>query len=169
MENHVLDTLEKEGRHISDVPFLQNKVIIEDVEAMLFEIDTKYKSLAASWSIAAGPDCESKFDFTDVFYNGKIQVRDLYYDLAERAVETIDQLLLSKEEKITLFKIARGLLNLSGLLYSDDSDEKITDGQLNFSHSEIILEAVNTKKLYRLDVRAYSIDEEPFCDITIMG
>ncbi|HUU77641.1 MAG TPA: hypothetical protein VMX55_04795 [candidate division Zixibacteria bacterium] len=167
--NHVLETLDKEGRHISDIPFLQNKVVIDDVEAMLFEIDTNYKSLAASWSIAAGSDCTSKFNFADVFYNGKIQVRDLFYDLAERAMETFDQLLLGKEEKITLFKIARSLLNLSGLLYSKDTDKKITDEQLNFSHSEIILEAVNSKKLYRLDVRAYTIDDEQFCDITIMG
>ena len=167
--NHVLDTLQKEDRHVSDIPFLQNKVVIDDVESMLHEIDTKYKSLAASWVLSAGSEAETKFELTDVLYNGKIQVSHLFYDLAERAVETINQFLFSKEDKITLFNIARSLLNLSGLLYADEDEKKISDGELNFSHSEILLEAVNSKKMYRLDVRSYNIDNEAFCDITIMG
>lgn len=168
--NHVLETLKKQGRYISDIPFLQDKFIISDVEEMLHDIDTKYKTLAASWALSAGPDCsESRFDFSDVYYNGKIRVEDLFYDLADRAVEALDEMNFTQDEKITLFKIAKSLVSLSGLLYSDDSDEQFRDDQLNFAHSEIILQGVRSSKLYRLDVRSYELDKEQFCDITIMG
>jgi len=168
--NHVLETLDKSGFHVSDIPFLQDNVVINDVEEMLHEIDTKYKSLVASWSLAGGADCEdNRFDFSSVHYNGKIKVKDLFYDLDENAIEAIDELLLGKEGKMTLFRIAKSLVGLSGLLYSDESTEKISDEELNFAHSEIILETADSKRLFRLDVRAYTIDEEQYCDITIMG
>ncbi len=168
--NHVLDTLDKAGFHVSDIPFLQDNVVINDVEQMLQEIDTKYKSLAASWALAADSNCEdNRYDFSNVYYHGKINVKDLFYDLAEHADESIDELLLSKEGKMTLFRIAKSLVGLSGLLYSDDNSEKISDEELNFAHSEIILETSQSKRLFRLDVRAYNIVEEQYCDITIMG
>lgn len=168
--NHVLETLDKSGFSVSDIPFLQDNVVINDVEKMLQEIDTKYKSLAASWVLAAGPNCEeNRYDFSNVCYHGKIKVKDLFYDLDEQAIESLDKLLLSKEGKMTLFRIAKSLVGLSGLLYSDEKSEKISDEELNFAHSEIILETSQSKRLFRLDVRAYDIDEEQYCDITIMG
>lgn len=168
--NHVLEKLDKAGFQVSDIPFLQDNVIINDVELMLNEIDTKYKSLAASWSLAAGPESEEdRYDFSNVVYHGKINVKDLFYDLAEHADESLDELLLSKEGKMTLFRIAKSLVGLSALLYSDENSEKISDEELNFAHSEIILETSKSKRLFRLDVRAYNIVEEQYCDITIMG
>ncbi len=168
--NHVLEKLAKAGFQVSDIPFLQDNVVINDVEQMLNEIDVKYKSLAASWALAADSNCEdNRYDFSNVYYHGKINVKDLFYDLAEHADESIDKLLLSKEGKMTLFRIAKSLVGLSGLLYSDENTEKISDEELNFAHSEIILETSQSKRLFRLDVRAYNIIEEQYCDITIMG
>ena len=166
--NNVLDKLAKEGRSVSDIPFLKDRVIIDEVEEMLGEIDNKYKALAASWALSIGPDSSelSRFDFTDVYYNGKIQVKDLFYDLGDRAIESFNQILLDKEGKMVLYKIAKSLVGLSSLLYGDDN---ITEDKLNFAQSEIILEAENSKKLYRLDVRAYDVEGEAFCDITIMA
>jgi hypothetical protein len=165
--NNVLDKLAREGRSVSDIPFLKDRVIINEVEEMLREIDNKYKSLAASWSLSIGPESEiSRFDFTDVYYNGKIQVKDLFYDLGDRALESFNQILLDKEGKIVLYKIAKSLVGLSSLLFGDDN---ISDDKLNFAQSEIILEAVHSKQLYRLDVRSYDVDGEAFCDITIMA
>ncbi|MHA1125098.1 MAG: hypothetical protein ACTSO7_05715 [Candidatus Heimdallarchaeota archaeon] len=165
--NNVLDKLAKEGRSVSDIPFLKDRIIIDDVEEMLKEIDNKYKALAASWSLSVGPDSEiSRFDFTDVYYNGKIQVKDLFYDLDDRAIESFNQILLDKEGKMVLYKIAKSLVGLSSLLYGDDN---ISEDKLNFAQSEIILEAENSKKLYRLDVRSYDVEGEAFCDITIMA
>jgi hypothetical protein len=74
---------------------------------------------------------------------------------------------MSKEEKIILYKIAKSLVSLSNLLYDSEID-KTTD-HLKFSHSEIILEANHSKKLFRLDVRSYELEGEEFCDITIMS
>jgi hypothetical protein len=165
---NLLETLKNEGRNVSDIPFLQNRSIIVDTENMLQEIDTKYQSLVASWLLVHGSDCEiSKFDFTNVLYNGKIRIEELFYDLGDRAIESFDQLLMSKEEKIVLYKIAKSLVSLSGLLY--ESEMKELEDKLKFSHSEIILEGNQTKKLYRLDVRHYDLVGESFCDITIMS
>jgi len=165
--NNVLDKLAKEGRSVSDIPFLKDRVIINEVEEMLNEIDNKYKSLAASWALSVGPEDEaSRFDFHDVYYNGKIQVKDLFYDLDDRAIEAFNQILLDNEGKMILYKIAKSLVGLSSLLYGDDN---ISEDKLNFAQSEIILEAENSKKLYRLDVRAYDVEGEAFCDITIMA
>lgn len=164
--NNILDKLEKENREVSDIPYLKDRVIINEVEAMLHEIDAKYKSLVASWSLAMGDNSSnSRYNFFNVYYNGKIQVSDLLYDLGDRALETINQIINSNEEKMVLYKIAKSLVSLSSILYEDE----VTRDNLNFSHSEIILEGVNSKKLYRLDVRSYEIEDEQFCDITIMG
>ncbi|MBN1328948.1 MAG: hypothetical protein JXA54_05700 [Candidatus Heimdallarchaeota archaeon] len=166
--SNLLETLRKEGRNVSDIPFLQNRFIIDETENMLQEIDTKYQSLVASWSLAYGFDCEmSKFDFINVLYNGKIRVEELFYDLGDRAIESFNQLLMSKEEKIILYKIAKSLVSLSSLLYEEEMKE--LEDKLKFSHSEIILESNQSKKLYRLDVRHYDLDGESFCDITIMS
>ena len=169
--NHVLETLDKAGFHVADIPFLQDNIVINDVEEMLREIDTKYKTLVASWSLATDSfNNTSRFDFSNVHYNGKIKVKDLFYDLDEKAIEAIDEILQSKEGKMTLFRIAKALVGLSGLLYSEEESEKISDvEQLNFAHSEIILETSESKRLFRLDVRAYTIEDEQYCDITVMG
>jgi len=167
--NNILETLVKEGRSVSDIPFLRDRKVIDDIEEMLHEIDNKYQSLAASWSLAVGPDSETtRFDFHNVLYNGKIRVAELFYDLGDRAIESFNQLLMSKEEKNVLYKIAKSLVNLSGLLYERQKTDSIIEDKLNFSHSEIILESTITKRLFRLDVRSYEIDDEPYCDITIM-
>ena len=167
--NNLLDTLVKEGRSVSDIPFLKDRRIIDEIEEMLHEIDNKYQSLAASWSLAVGPDCEStRFHFTDVLYNGKIRVEELLYGLGDRAIESFNQLLMSNEEKNVLYKIAKSLVNLSGLLYERKTSESLIEDKLKFYHSEIILESAITKRLFRLDVRSYEIDNEQFCDITIM-
>lgn len=167
--NNLLETLVKEGRSVSDIPFLKDRRIIDEIEEMLHEIDNKYQSLAASWSLAVGPDGETtRFDFPHVLYNGKIRVEDLLYDLGDRAIESFSQLQMSNEEKNVLYKIAKSLVNLSGLLYERQTDDSQKEDKLNFSHSEIILESTITKRLFRLDVRSYEIDDEPFCDITIM-
>ncbi|NHJ86774.1 MAG: hypothetical protein FK734_15025 [Asgard group archaeon] len=166
--NNLLARLKEEGREVSDIPFLRDRAVIDEIEGMLHEIDSKYKSLVASWSLAVGPDCDdNRFDFTEIQYNGKIKVEDLFYDLGERAIESFNQLLMSKEEKIVLYKIAKGLVGLSGLLYENELEQH--QDHLNFAHSEIILESSITKKLYRLDVRSYEVDEEQYCDITIMS
>ncbi len=167
--NNLLETLVKEGRSVSDIPFLKDRRIIDEIEEMLHEIDNKYQSLAASWSLAVGPDGETtRFDFPHVLYNGKIRVEELFYDLGDRAIESFNQLLMSNEEKNVLYKIAKSLVNLSSLLYENQQTESIKEDKLNFSHSEIILESTITKRLFRLDVRSYEIDDEPYCDITIM-
>ena len=167
--NNLLETLVKEGRNVSDIPFLKDRRIIDEIEEMLHEIDNKYQSLAASWSLAVGPDGETtRFDFPHVLYNGKIRVEELFYDLGDRAIESFSQLLMSNEEKNVLYKIAKSLVNLSSLLYENQQTESIKEDKLNFSHSEIILESTITKRLFRLDVRSYEIDDEPYCDITIM-
>ncbi|MCG3253986.1 MAG: hypothetical protein KAX09_09055 [Candidatus Heimdallarchaeota archaeon] len=167
--NNLLETLVKEGRSVSDIPFLKDRRIIDEIEEMLHEIDNKYQSLAASWSLAVGPDGETtRFDFPHVLYNGKIRVEELFYDLGDRAIESFSQLLMSNEEKNVLYKIAKSLVNLSSLLYENQQTESIKEDKLNFSHSEIILESTITKRLFRLDVRSYEIDDEPYCDITIM-
>ncbi|MGC9778711.1 MAG: hypothetical protein HZR80_05670 [Candidatus Heimdallarchaeota archaeon] len=168
--NNLLETLAKEGRNVSDIPFLRDREVIEETESMLHEIDTKYKSLVASWSLAVNPDCEdSQFEFSNVLYNGKIKIEELFYDLGERSIETFDQLMLSKEEKIILYKIAKSLVSLSGLIYErQETNQQIKD-KLKFYHSEILLESLVTKKKYRLDVRSYDIEGESYCDLTIMS
>lgn len=166
--NNLHSTLEKEGRNVSSIPFLRDRKIINEIELMLQDIDSKYKSLVASWSLAQGNDCQSsRFDFTNVLYNGKIKMEELFYDLGERAIESFNELLMSKEEKIILYKIAKSLVSLSNLLYEKELTD--TKDKLKFSHSEIILEANQSKKLFRLDVRSYEIDNEEYCDITIMS
>jgi len=90
----------------------------------------------------------------------------LFYDLGDRAIESFNQILLDKEGKMVLYKIAKSLVGLSSLLYGNDN---ISDDKLNFAQSEIILEAEHSKKLYRLDVRSYDVEGEAFCDITIMA
>lgn len=168
--NNVHEKLDKVGRKVSDIPFLEDKVIINEVEEMLHDIDTKYKTLAASWALSAGPDCtNSRFDFSEVCYHGKIKLVDLFNDLAESAVESFNQLDFTPQQKITLFRIAKSLVSLSSILYTENEEERIRDNLLDFAHSEIILETEKTKKLFRLDVRSYTIDEEQYCDITIMG
>ncbi|NPE08249.1 MAG: hypothetical protein GNW80_08205 [Asgard group archaeon] len=153
--NNLLETLVKEGRSVSDIPFLKDRRVIDEIEEMLHEIDTKYQSLAASWSLAVGPDAETtRFDFPHVLYNGKIRVEELFYDLGDRAIESFSQLLMSNEEKNVLYKIAKSLVNLSGLLYENQKTDSIKEDKLNFSHSEIILESTITKRLFRLDVRS---------------
>ncbi len=167
--NNLLDTLAKEGRSVSDIPFLKDRQVIDEIEEMLHEIDNKYLSLAASWSLVIGPESENtRFEFTNVLYNGKIRVEELFYDLGDRAIESFNQLLLSKEEKNVLYKIAKSLVNLSGLLYEQHIDDSHKEDLLKFSHSEIILESNITKRLFRLDVRSYEIEGEAYCDITIM-
>jgi len=167
--NNLLDTLAKEGRSVSDIPFLKDRRVINEIEEMLHEIDNKYSSLAASWSLVVGPDSEmTRFEFTNVLYNGKIRVEELFYDLGDRAIESFNQLLMSNEEKNVLYKIAKSLVNLSGLLYEKQTNDSHTEDHLKFSHSEIILESNITKRLFRLDVRSYEIEGEPYCDITIM-
>jgi hypothetical protein len=166
--NNLINRLISEGRPISDIPYLQNQTIIRDIEAMFHEIDTNYQSLVASWSLSQGPDCQnSRFDFIDVLYSGKIRMEELFYDLGERAIESYNMLLMSKEEKIILYKIAKSLVSLANLLYDGNTNK--TKDELKFSHSEIILEANQSKKLYRLDVRSYELEGEEFCDITIMS
>ena len=164
----MLNTLTQHKRKVSDIPFLKDRVIIKDIEMMLNEIDTKYQSLVASWTLSLDPNVnQNRFEFGDVLYNGKIRVEEMFYDLGERAIESYNQLMMSKEEKIILYKIAKSLINLSGLLYEDYLQS--ADIQLKFFHSEIILESNVTKKLFRLDVRSYEIDGEPYCDITILS
>ncbi|NHJ32407.1 MAG: hypothetical protein FK732_06065 [Asgard group archaeon] len=167
--SNLLATLEKEGRTVSDIPFLKDRKVIDEIEEMLHEIDNKYKSLAASWSLVIGPESEyTRFEFTNVLYNGKIRIEELFYDLGDRAIESFNQLLMSNEEKNILYKIAKSLVNLSGLLYERKTDDSQVEDKLKFSHSEIILESNITKRLFRLDVRSYEIEDEAFCDITIM-
>ncbi|MBK5113849.1 MAG: hypothetical protein KGD59_01810 [Candidatus Heimdallarchaeota archaeon] len=167
--SNLLDTLEKEGRSVSDIPFLKDRRVIDEIEEMLHEIDNKYKSLAASWSLVTGSDSDNtRFEFSHVLYNGKIKVEELLYDLGDRAIESFNQLLMGNEEKNVLYKIAKSLVNLSSLLYEKQTDDSQNEDKLKFSHSEIILESVITKRLFRLDVRSYEIDDEPYCDITIM-
>ena len=166
--NNLLNTLTQHKRKVSDIPFLKDRVIIKDIEMMLNEIDTKYQSLVASWTLSLDPNVnQNRFEFGDVLYNGKIRVEEMFYDLGERAIESYNQLMMSKEEKIILYKIAKSLINLSGLLYEDYLQS--ADIQLKFFHSEIILESNVTKKLFRLYVRSYEIDGEPYCDITILS
>jgi hypothetical protein len=166
--NNLHNTLEREGRSVSDIPFLKDRKIINEIEEMLKDIDTKYKSLVASWSLAQGSESQtSRYDFTNVVYNGKIRMEELLYDLGERAIEAFNELLMSKHEKTILYRIAKSLVSLSNLLYEKELTE--TTDLLKFSHSEIILEANQSKKLFRLDVRSYEIDGEEYCDITIMS
>jgi hypothetical protein len=165
---NVLERLAQAGRHVSDIPFLRDQTIIHEIEDMLEEIDNKYKALAASWVLSRGPECEDLFSFSNVHYNGKIQVADMMYDLGEKAFESIDEFLFSKEEKIVLYKIARSLLGLSSLIFEGQEVNSYQDPDV-FTHTEIIVETNKTKKLYRLDVRSYGIEDVPFCDVTIMS
>ncbi len=165
---NIYNRLQASGRDISDIPYLQNFSLIKDVATMLEEVDTKFQSLVASWSLTqASNDFGSKFEFTNVLYNGKIRIEELFYDLGERAIESFNQLLMSKEEKITLYKIAKSLVSLSGLMYENLLSPE--QDSMSISYSEIVLETAETKMLYRLDVRSYTIEEEAFCDITIMS
>ncbi|MHA1211472.1 MAG: hypothetical protein ACTSSH_03330 [Candidatus Heimdallarchaeota archaeon] len=165
--NNILERLKKEGRTVSDIIFLRDRIIINEIESMFNEIDTKYQSLVASWSLSQGVDDETQsFDFSNILYNGKIRVEELFYDLGDRAIESFNELVMSKDEKMILYRIAKSLVSLSNLLYEEEL--KNLEDKLKFSHSEIILESIQTKKLYRLDVRSYDIEEESFCDITIM-
>ena len=77
--------------------------------------------------------------------------------------------MLSKEEKIILYKIAKSLVSLSGLIYENQETNQQTKDTLKFYHSEILLESLVTKKKYRLDVRSYDIEGESYCDLTIMS
>ena len=163
--SNLQEKLAEQGRNSSDLLFLRGRATIDEIEVMLQEIDSNYSSLVMSWSLAQGPDYKSRFIFDKILYNGKIKVEELFYDLGERAIESFNSLMMSKEEKIVLYKIAKGLVSLSGLIYEDQVKAK--NDQLNFIQSEIILEANHTKTLFRLDVRSYDINGEGFCDITI--
>ncbi|MBD3191414.1 MAG: hypothetical protein GF308_12270 [Candidatus Heimdallarchaeota archaeon] len=166
--DNVLEKLHEAGYHASDLMFLNQAKYIGDISKMLHEIDTKYTVLAESWTLTQDvEEVQNRYSFTDVLYNGKIRISDLLYDLTERALESFDQLKLDKPEKIVLYKIAKGLLNLPTIIYGEEKKEKQL-GDLGFSHSEIILESQQSKTLYRLDVRTYAIEGEQFCDITIL-
>ena len=40
--SNLLATLEKEGRSVSDIPFLKDRIVIDEIEEMLHEIDNIY-------------------------------------------------------------------------------------------------------------------------------
>lgn len=165
---NVLENLHETGHRPSDLMFLDKTKYIGDISKMLHEIDTKYTVLAESWALTQNvEDVQNRYSFTDVLYNGKIRISNLLYDLTERAIESFDQLKLEKPEKIVLYKIAKGLLNLPTIIYGEEKKEQQLD-DLDFSHSEIILESQTSKELYRLDVRTYAIEGEQFCDITVL-
>ncbi|MEA2071833.1 MAG: hypothetical protein U9O98_11165 [Asgard group archaeon] len=167
---NIVENLHKKNRNVSDIPFLRDQHFIHEIEQMFKEIDKKYSSLASDWTLAQGVEEQDKrFSFTNVRYNGKIRVENMLYDLGERAIESFDSLLLSKEEKITLYKMAKSLISQASIMYQGaDTKEESYVNQLNFAQTEIIFESQQTNQLYRLDVRSYDIEGDQMCDITVM-
>jgi hypothetical protein len=167
--DNILHNLEKEGRKPSDIAYLQRRTIIDDVEVMLSEIDTKYQSLVQSWFLTLDEQESSDFEFDDVCFHGKISIDDLLSDNIAGATVSFERVILGHEQKLILYRIAKSLVGLSNLLYGEEEEETSpSTDQLNFIRAEIILKTSISENYYRLDIRSYSIEAKQICDITIM-